>query len=269
MMKKLLFPMLLIISSVSACRAELGIAMSPMRIEVKVAPGDQYTDALRVTNDADDPIRARGELLDFSIDAQMTPQFEETIEQEAPYSCRNWLQLNPREFELKAAETIRARYTIRVPAGTREGEYHCSAGYTSLPTIDKSPTQMGVQIAVRAVAAFYVYVGEPKSAPKFNGITIRPAAEGQLVAEALMENQGRKHFRVAGFMEIKDSYGQLVERLDYPTIPVLPGRVQPFPLQLKSILPAGNYTLRSQTDIGLPEVLVANMNFTVEKPAGR
>ena len=160
-MKKLLFPILLMMLSAAAGQAELGIAMSPMRIEIKVAPGDQYTDALRVTNDADDVIRARGELLDFSIDAGMTPQFEETMAQESKYSCRDWLQLNPREFELKAAETIRARYTIRVPAGTPEGEYHCGAGYTSLPTINKNPSQMGVQIAVRAVAAFYVYVGEP------------------------------------------------------------------------------------------------------------
>ena len=121
----------------------------------------------------------------------------------------------------------------------------------------------------RAVAAFYVYVGEPKSAPKFNGITVKAAPEGQLIAEALMENQGRKHFRVAGFMEIKDASGKLVERLDYPTIPVLPGRVQPFPLQIKTALAPGKYTLRSQTDLGLPEVLIANLNFTVEKPAGK
>ena len=268
-MPKLIFPILLILVSVLPGRAELGIAMSPMRVEIKITPGDQYTDALRVTNDADDVIRARGELLDFSIDAGMTPQFEEIIEQESGYSCRDWLQLNPREFELNAAETIRARYTIRVPAGTPEGEYHCGAGYVSLPAINKTPQQMGVQIAVRAVAAFYVYVGEPKSAPKLNGITIKSAPEGQLIAEAMLENQGQKHFRVAGFMEIKDAAGKLVERLDYPTIPVLPGRVQPFPLQLKTVLAPGRYTLRSQTDVGLPEVLVANLNFMVETPAGK
>lgn len=268
-MKKVLFPVLIMMLSVISGRAELGIAMSPMRIEIKVTPGDQFTDALRITNDADDTIRARGELLDFAIDSAMTPQFEESIESEASYSCRDWLQLNPREFELKAAETIRARYTIRVPAGTPEGEYHCGAGYTSLPTINKNPTQMGVQIAVRAVAAFYVYVGEPKSAPKLNGIAIKAAPEGQLIAEAMIENQGQRTFRVAGFMEIKDATGKLVERLDYPTIPVLPRRVQPFPLELKTPLAPGKYSLRSQTDVGLPEVLVANLNFTVEKSAGK
>jgi hypothetical protein len=268
-MKKLLFSIFVMLLSAIPGRAELGIAMSPMRIEIKVVPGDQYTDALRVTNDGDDPIRARGELLDFSIDEGMTPQFEESIEQEAKFSCRDWLQLNPREFELNGTETIRARYTIRVPAGTPEGEYHCGAGYVSLPTINRNPSQMGVQIAVRAVAAFYVYVGEPKTGPKFDGVSIKATPEGRLVAEAMVENQGQKTFRVNGFMEIKDAAGKLIERLDYPTIPVLPERVQPFPLELKSTLPPGNYTLRSQTDLGLPEVLVANLNFMVEKPAGK
>jgi P pilus assembly chaperone PapD len=268
-MKKLLFPILLVLVAALPGRAELGIAMSPMRVEIKIAPGDQYTDAIGVTNDADDPIRARGELLDFAIDETMTPQFEDIIESEAKYSCRDWLQVNPRELDMKPGETVRARYTIRVPAGTPEGEYHCGAGYVSLPPIQKNNTRIGVQIAVRAVAAIYVYVGEPKSAPKFNGISIKPAADGSLVAEALMENQGSKHFRVNGFMEVKDAAGKIVERLDYPTIPVLPGRTQPFPLSLRTSLAPGKYTLRSQTDIGLPEVLVSNMSFAVEKPAAK
>lgn len=268
-MKKVLFPILLLLLSALPGRAELGIAMSPMRIEIKVAPGEQFTDSINVTNDADDIIRARGELLDFSIDETLTPQFEDIIEQEAKYSCRDWLQMNPREIEMKASETVRARYTIRVPAGTPEGEYHCGAGYVSLPPIQKNNTRMGVQIAVRAVAAIYVYVGEPKSAPKFNGITIKPSANGLLVAEATMENQGKKHFRVNGFMEIKDASGKLVERLDYPTVPVLPNRVQPFPLALKTMLAPGTYTVRSQTDIGLPEVLVSNLSFAVEKPSAK
>lgn len=268
-MKKLVLAMLLILAAALPGRAELGIAMSPMRIEVKITPGDQYTDALGVTNDADEPIRVRGQLLDFSIDQTMTPQFEDIIESEAKYSCRDWLQMNPREMDMKAGETVRARYTIRVPAGTAQGEYHCGAGYVSLPPILKDQPRMGVQIAVRAVAAIYVYVGEPKSAPKFNGITIKPSASGMLVAEALMENQGQKHFRVNGFMEVKDASGSIVERLDYPTIPVLPGRLQPFPLIMRTALAPGNYTLRSQTDIGLPEVLVSNLSFAVEQPATR
>ena len=127
-MKKLLFPILLVLVAALPGRAELGIAMSPMRVEIKIAPGDQYTDAIGVTNDADDPIRARGELLDFAIDETMTPQFEDIIESEAKYSCRDWLQVNPRELDMKPGVTVRARYTIRVPAGTPEGEYHCEIG---------------------------------------------------------------------------------------------------------------------------------------------
>jgi P pilus assembly chaperone PapD len=266
-MKKVLFLFVFVLAAALPSRAELGIAMSPMRVEVKVAAGDQYTDALGVTNDADSPIRVRGELLDFSIDETMTPQFEDIIEREAKYSCRDWLQINPREMDMKPNETVRARFTVRVPAGTPQGEYHCGAGYISLPPIQKDNSRIGVQIAVRAVAAIYVYVGEPKSAPKFSGITVKPSGNGMLVAEALMENEGQRHFRVNGFMEVKDAAGNIVERLDYPTIPVLPGRKQPFPLALRTTLAPGNYTLRSQTDIGLPEVLVSNMSFAVERPA--
>ena len=77
-------------------RAERGLALAPMRIEIQIPAGGQYTDSLRLTNDSESPSRIRTELLDWYLDDTMTPQFAERYDQEKSFSCRDWLQVNPR-----------------------------------------------------------------------------------------------------------------------------------------------------------------------------
>ena len=247
-------------------RAELGLALAPMRVEIQISAGGQYTDSLRLTNDSPARSRVRGELLDWYLDDTMTPQFSDRYAQEKPFSCRDWLEINPREMDLVENGTFRVRYTVRVPAGTPVGEYHCGAGFVTLPAIDPAEPPMGMHIAVRAVAAIYVRVGNPASQPVMKDLALR-SGEGGYAAVALFENQGLRHYRIQGFIEVQDSSGRVVERENYPQVPVLPKRVQAFPIQLKTALPPGTYLVRSQADVGLPETLEASIRVVVEDPS--
>jgi hypothetical protein len=123
---------------------------------------------------------------------------------------------------------------------------------------------MGMFIAVRAVAAFYVVVGNPSSEPSFKDLSLRTASDGAREAVAWFENQGLRHYRIQGFVEVLDERGQIVERVEYPSVPVLPKRVQTLPLRLKASLPPGAYQVRSQADVGLPEILEATTRVVVE-----
>ena len=245
-------------------RAELGLALAPMRVEIQMAPGGQYTDSLRLTNDSDGPSRIRAELLDWYLDETMTPQFADRYEQEKDFSCRDWLQLNPREIDLAEQGTFRVRYTLRVPGGTPPGEYHCGAGFVTLPPVNPDSPPMGMYIAVRAVSAIYVVVGAPVRQPVFKDLALRGIPGGGYEAVALFENQGQRHFRIEGFIEVRDAAGAVVERVDYPHVPVLGMRAQFLPLRIKTPLAPGTYTLRSLADVGLPEALEATTRVMVE-----
>ena len=247
--------------------AQLGLALAPMRVEVRISPGGQYTDSLRLSNDGAEPSRIRAELLDWYMDDTMTPQFGDRYDQEKGFSCRDWLQLNPRELDLPANGTFRVRYTLRVPAGTPVGEYHCGAGFVTIPSINTEQPPLGVNIAVRAVAALYVVVGNPVSQPLLRDLSLRTLPDGAWEAVAWWENQGLRHFRAQGFLEVLDDQGQSVERLEYPLIPVLPKRVQPFPVRLKATLPPGTYVVRSQVDVGLSEILEGSARVVIEDPS--
>ena len=245
---------------------ELGLALAPMRVEIKIPAGGQYTDSLRLSNDSDGPSRVRAEMLDWYLDETMTPQFSEHYPQEKSYSCRDWLQINPREMDLVSNGAFRVRYTVRVPAETPAGEYHCGAGFVTMPPVNPDTPPMGMRIAVRAVAAIYVVVGNPTSEPAMKDLSLRNTEDGW-EAVALFENQGLLHYRIQGFVEVQDVNGNLVARVDYPQVPVLAMRSQLFPIQLKTALKPGIYVLHSQADVGLPETLEASTRVVVEDPS--
>lgn len=262
-MKGLLPAMFVVCIGALPARAQLGLALSPMRLEIKISPGRQYTDSVRLSNDSAGRFRVRGEILDWYIDDTMTPQFGDSYPQEAKFSCRDWLQVNPRESDLEAHATTRVRYTLAVPEGTSEGEYHCGAGFVTLSPVGEPDMPMGVRMAVRAVSVFYVTVGKPASKPMLKALSLKKLVGGTWEATALFENQGLKTYRVNGFVEVRDSKGQKIERVEYATIPVLPQRQQRFLLPLKSALAPGEYELYTQADAGLPQVLEASVRMEV------
>jgi len=89
------FGALLIVGATRPARAQLGLGLAPMRVELRMAPGQQYSGSLKLSSESDGRARVRAEMLDFNIDDKATPQFERDLPQEAAYSCKKWLSLNP------------------------------------------------------------------------------------------------------------------------------------------------------------------------------
>jgi hypothetical protein len=236
-----------------------------MRAEIQINAGGQHTETVRLSNDSDSVTRVRAETLDFFIDDALTPQFGADYAKEKDFSCREWIQINPREFELEAKGTMRVRYTLQVPASATEGEYHCGAGFVTLPPIAEGGVGMGVRTAVRAVTSIYVIIGKPSSVPALKDLSVRSLPDGTWQVAALFKNDGRRLFRVSGFLEVQDANGKVIEKLEYPTFPVLPEREQLFPLTLKEPLAPGKYVVHTQADVGLPSVLDASTSVTVNE----
>src|SRR2546426_4021182 len=81
--------------------AQVGLGLSPMRLELKFTAGAQHSGPLTLTNDSGARMRIRAEILDFYIDPLETPQFGRHYTQEAEFSCHDWLSINPMEVELE------------------------------------------------------------------------------------------------------------------------------------------------------------------------
>ena len=251
---------------------QIGLGLSPMRLEMRLQPGQQHSGTLMLANSSGTKLRVRTELLDFFLDAADTPQFARDIAQEQAYSCRSWLTVNPMDIEMEGTQ-LPIRYSIRVPEGTKEGSYHCAAGFNALLPPADNGQPMGIQTAVRAVTAFYVVVGQPEVKGELKGITLERAITGSGSAAApwnavvLLENHGNMHFRPSGQLEILDASGRTIQTYPFTEYPVLPFRQQRFVFPLKGELPPAPYGLRARIDIGTGVILEAVA--TVTEQAGK
>lgn len=237
---------------VAPLRAQVGLGLSPMRLELRMAPGASYTGSLRLVSEGG-PVRARTSLLDFHLDSEQTPQFNEEFAEDAAYSCRRWLTVNPMETELKANGEVMVRYTIRVPADAQPRSYYCGAGFTSLPPAAEV-RGVGLQTAVRVVTAFYVIVGAPAIQGQLSDITMeRVPGSKDLRAVVLLENSGQMYFRPTGSVAILDPAGQVLETHEITPLPILPARKQRllFPLKIAEGQPC---TIRVRVDVGTGEI---------------
>jgi hypothetical protein len=253
-------------------RAQMGLGLAPMKIEVKLAPGQLYSNTLKLSSGAGDRVRVRGEMLDFQIDEHDTPQFERDLPQEASSSCKKWLSLNPTELELEKNGFVMVRYSLRVPADVAEGSYACAAGFTTLPSAQTMEEGMGMRMAVRIVATFYVQVGSPAVDGALREIKLEPVAgatesEGSVQAVVVLENRGKMYFRPTGKLEVLNAEGKTVEIAEFASLPVLRERRQRFLFPLKAHLAPGQYKLRAQVDVGTKELQMGTVDVVVDAPA--
>ena len=207
---------------------------------------------LRLVNEGD-LVRVRTSVLDFHLDAEQNPQFEPNFAEEAEYSCRSWLTVNPMEAELNLKGEIPVRYTLRVPANAQPRSYNCAAGFTSLPTASEA-NGFGIRTAVRVVAAFYVVVGNPRRrTPERDRDGARSRIErlaggggaGELRQDVLSphRNPGGRH-----------PTGAVIESHDITPLPVLPERKQRFLFPLQKVSAGQPCTLRVRLDLGTGEI---------------
>lgn len=275
--RRYLFPfaaisLMLSIFAVTPACAQTGLGLSPMKIELKMAPGQVYSNTLKLSSGAGDPIRVRGEALDFQIDDKDTPQFERNLPQETSASCRSWLSLNPTEIELQKDGFLMVRYSLRLPADVAEGSYACAAGFTTLPSVQAMQEGMGMRMAVRIVATYYVQVGAPAidgalKEIKLEQVSAASDTETGLQAVVVLENRGKMYFRPTGKLDVLDAGGQTVETAEFASLPVLRERQQRFLFPLKTHLAPGQYKLRAQVDLGTKEVQQGTVDIVIDAPA--
>jgi hypothetical protein len=279
-----IFPALLGLGAPLSGHAQTGLGMVPMRQELKIAPGEQVSGALKLSSESGVVSRIRAEVDDFFVDATDTPQFERDIPHEAAFSCKHWLTLNPMEIELDKGGSLLVRYTIRVPADATEGSYNCAAGFTTLPPAGQAAAQgMGMHMEVRIVSAFYVRVGNPPIVGSLKEIKLEAipppaapaegdpathatAAKGNWQAVVVMENSGTMFFRPAGKLDVLDADGKTVETEDFPSMAVLRERSQRVIFPLKTNLEPGHYKLRVNVDIGTGEIQAGTAEVAVDAP---
>lgn len=247
--------------------AQMGLGMSPMRVDLELSPGAVQSGAMTLANTAPSAVRVAGQVLDFYLDQTATPQFEREVREEAAFSCRSWLVVNPMEMELNPSAQLPVRYTVRVPANATARSYHCAIGYTTQPTASETKA-IGLRTAVQIVSAIYVVVGKPALEGTVKDLKLEYVPDPQSPgwrAIVTITNSGLMHFRPIGDLDVLDPAGAVVESVHFTPLPVLPKRDQNFVFPLKLARGEGNYTLRARVDLGGSEIQEATASVVAAK----
>ncbi len=245
--------------------------ITPLRIEMKTAPGGATTQTVALTNQDREPVRVHATVADWYLSKDGTPQFQ-PVDPASAYTASPWLRVNPVEVVAQPGEETTVRFTLDVPATVQPGGYRSAIMFEFFPP-GSEPAAMSKGVAFRPRIATIIYVTVGASAPAVELVDLQPRVQaGQPAAVvATLRNTGRVHVRTKGQVIVYGKDGAVVRRLALPDVPVLPGseRDVVVPLvdenqpALSAPLPPGQYRLEVRVDVGLPEVLVGETTIAI------
>jgi hypothetical protein len=241
----------------TAATGQVGLGLSPMRVEVNLNAGAVHSGALTLRNEAESPVRIRAELLDFHLDSSAVPQFSRDFPAEAAFSCRRWLSINPMETEIGPHQSVSIRYSLRVPDSAPVAGFHCAAGFNSLPVASQDG-KSGLRNAIRMVAAFFVITGNPAVEGELSDVQVEPVKDTPdrpWRAVVTLKNWGKRHFRPNGDLQVLDQAGTVLASHAFPALPVLPNREQRFVFPLDLRPEDKRRTIRVRVGLGAPEII--------------
>lgn len=200
--------------------ADMSLDVSPIRVQVRLQAGEEYTNAIRVLNSGKEPIRLRAYVEDWYLDEVGTPIFRPAGSLERTSSI--WIDAAPRDFLIEPGETKFVRYTVTVPRDIRDGGYHGALLLESLPLDRSQQNAMQMFVQGRVACMMYVSVGDPRKSAHITSLTtVRKGNQNLLRMQ--IENDGEDFIRLDGGMEVLSNGEAIGNMVQLPDVPVLPG----------------------------------------------
>jgi len=236
--------------------AQVSLAVSPVRVELAVVPGQTKTDILTVQNLGEKPQHVRVSVADWYLTKDGTPVFVKAGK--APeFSMSEWVEVNPTELQIGPQGSQVLRYTVTVPAGVAAAGYRSAILVETVPEMVAGQTANVTYLNARIGVVLYNRVG---TLPIMAEITDQqvvpdPANSGRLAVRLTLKNGGTSHYRFRGQSLVQDAEGKTVQTLTVSDAVVLPQSEREVFVPFEGPPPAGSYTVTSRLDVGLKELL--------------
>lgn len=263
---------LLIWSSLTFAGAQ-SLNVTPPVKTFDLGPGQEATQSVDVTSSSASPFQINIYLSDWAFNAQGRIYYQDPGTMEG--SACPWVTYSPASYLLEPKSRLTARYTVTVPADASPGTHWCvlffDGGSPNAPG-DKTVATFRLRVA----QTIYVNVGPLASKGAISGMAIQPPASQGDPYRLLVqfENTGNEVAWVTGSVELRDSDGNQVRRLDLKGFTVLPSSSQDLSFEIAGPLPPGTYAALAVLDYGKALTEVAGQTtFTLERalpapPAG-
>ena len=248
--------------------APVSVEVSPLRVELKVAPGATHTQAITLTNTGKEAVRVRALLQDWFLSKEGAPQFQDPEEGRA-FSASQWLRFAPPEVVIQPATEATVRFTLTVPQGVDAAGYRSGIMFQLSPAAgDPVAARRGVSVRSQIATLIYANVGEPPAGTiDLTDLRSRVAPEQTMII-ATLKNTGRRTVRTKGTVTIQTAAGAAIRDVPMPDVPLLPDSERDVAIVIADAakpLPPGEYRIEVKIDVGLSALIVGETTLKISK----
>ena len=257
-----------ILMMASPAAAQLSVEVSPLRVELQLAPGGARTQAITLTNTGKTAVRVRGTIVDWRLSKEGAPQFELPQDGRA-YSASAWIRIAPPEVVLQPGAQGTVRFSVTVPQVVEPAGFRTGVLFDFGPA-DGEPVARKREITFKSRIAtlIYVNVGQAPASVDLIDLAVRSTPELTQVVGTL-KNTGRRTVRTKGTLVIYGAGGAAIREIPVPDVPVLPESERDVVVvasdRAANPLPPGTYRVELKIDIGLPAIIIGETTLTVAK----
>lgn len=247
--------------------AQVSVEVSPLRVELPMAPGATRTQAITLTNTGKDAVRVRATIADWSLSKDGAPQFEVPGEG-AAYSASSWIKITPPEVVMQPGLSSAVRFSLTVPSGVEAAGYRTGILFDLMPASGEPIARGPVMVRSRIATLIYVNVGQPAAAVDLIDLRVRSLAETTQVVGTL-RNTSRRTVRTRGSLVISGASGVAVREIPVPDVPVLPESERDVAIVAfergANALPPGDYRVELRIDVGLAALIIGETTLKVAR----
>lgn len=191
--------------------------LNPPRVDLVVSAKNHLASGtLTITSSADKTIRLKATPKLWTLDENGAFDFSEPPAN--GFNLLKQIRFNPDEFDLKPRESKTIRYVVKIPQDQPDGEYTFQVYFYPVQTLQPQTSngtkssKAGITPNIDVVPVFgstvYVYKGNTEPDVKVNRFSCQTGPSNTLLDLNLnMTNQGSKHARLTGNMELNKLEG--------------------------------------------------------------
>jgi hypothetical protein len=239
------------------------VVLGPTKIELFLNPGETTTQEIMVTNRTGKDLTFKIEMEDFkgSRDPNQSVIFMGT--ETGPYSLKDWLTPELREFTLKHGQRIYLPVQISIPIGTEPGGHYGVVFAAAQPSeeaieAEADKTKGQVSVVFRAGPLFFIrisgdvsengYLKEFKTGGNYY-------ERGPIPFQLEFENNGSIHLTPYGTIEIFNVLGKEVGKVEVDPYFAMPDSLKARELIWEKDLLFGRYKAVASINRGYKDII--------------
>jgi len=197
--------------------------LGPGKTELSMDPGESQSREMIVTNRTGHDVTFKIEVEDFVGSRDPSRPTILLGKEKGPYSLKDYLNIERKEFVLKQGERARIPVVVKIPADAEPGGRYGTVLVSAQPSNNKLKSEAGVarggaKIITRLGTLFFVRVNgnlvEDGSLKSFRTRDRKIFSGGPIPFDLLFENRGNVHLDPYGTIEITNIFGRQVGKIE-------------------------------------------------------